>query len=160
MSRRTSWSKLNGDSNRKKNKNDRDSSINSESKNSRHSSNMDVDIPNDKMQKNKIFSITKIVEEQSSELSGDESQDKIIVVNLKGTKVIQMNLIIIASILTKEKIIIKKYRMQKNMERKRDRRRWRRENKINLKQIWDLKMISEKYYWIKLQGRSQRKRYD
>ena len=64
--------------------------------------------PTKKCKKEKLFSITKIVEEQSSESPGDESQDKIKVENSKETKVIQINIIIIANILIKEKIIIKK----------------------------------------------------
>ena len=44
---------------------------------------MDVDIPNDKIQKRRTFSITNIIEGQSSESSGDESQDKIIVKKIK-----------------------------------------------------------------------------
>ena len=68
---------------KKRKQDDRDFSMNSESKNSRHSSDMDADIPNDKIQKRRIFSITNIIEGQSSESSGDESQDKIIVKKIK-----------------------------------------------------------------------------
>ena len=39
---------------------------------------MDDDISNEKIQKRKIISITKIADEQSSESSGDENQKRIV----------------------------------------------------------------------------------
>ena len=66
---------------------------------------MDVDIPNVKYKKKNFFIITKIVNEQSSESSGDKDEDKIIIEKFKGTKEIQMNFIMIANILMKEKTI-------------------------------------------------------